>query len=196
MKVDIEELCKVANERLKQMSQSNLDGRYTSELSVSRVRDYISKKLLDKPLKEGIKAYYTEHHLEQLLSLRQLQNDGLSDKYLKKISDTTTVSNDKQLQDEAMSLIANITNTTTNTNLFGSSNTSLTRKSLLQNVYDNSVKENTIDVSGYNISRTWQEFQLDKEGKVILKIEQGSTIKEKEVIMQKIKSILFPGENI
>lgn len=196
MKVDIEELCKVANERLKQMSQSNLDGRYTSELSVSRVRDYISKKLLDKPLKEGIKAYYTEHHLEQLLSLRQLQNDGLSDKYLKKISDATTVSNDKQLQDEAMSLIASITNTTTNTNLFGSSNTSLTRKSLLQNVYDNCVKENTIDVSGYNISRTWQEFQLDKEGKVILKIEQGTTIKEKEVIMQKIKSILFPGENI
>ncbi len=48
------------------------------ELPRRTVRYYIQQGLIDRPIGEKRAAYYTPHHLEQLLVLRKWQQAGLS----------------------------------------------------------------------------------------------------------------------
>lgn len=88
----IDELAKKTNELLKRsINSSNIDNsdkRYSSEVSVRRIRDYLSKGLLDKPFKDGKTALFGQQHLNKLIALRELQSDGLSEQYIKKLQDT------------------------------------------------------------------------------------------------------------
>lgn len=88
-KMTIEELADAANELLSSNASQSSDARITSKISVRRIRDYVAKDILDKPFKEGRNTYYTQQHLEKLLTVRELQSDGLSDQYLQKLSSST-----------------------------------------------------------------------------------------------------------
>lgn len=60
------------------------DKRLSEEVTPRRIRDYVSKGLVPKPLKEGRNAYYTEEHLEELKNIRELQSKGFTESYLQK----------------------------------------------------------------------------------------------------------------
>lgn len=87
-KYTIEELVDEVNKRVEQMKvQLNdepitKDGRQSRTLSVRRIRDYITKGLLDKPYGMHHNKYFTKHHVDQLISLRTLMHVGISDTYI------------------------------------------------------------------------------------------------------------------
>lgn len=81
-KMNLEELAIEANKILSEKNINLKDSRYSSNISERRIRDYLSKGLIDKPFKEGKKSFYTDNHLQQLISLREIQSLGLSDSYI------------------------------------------------------------------------------------------------------------------
>jgi DNA-binding transcriptional MerR regulator len=107
----IDELSEKASELFKTKT-TNLtsDKRYSENISTRRIRDYITKGLLDKPIKSGKYALFNELHLEQLLKIRELQYDGLTDKNIKKFSQEKTIPHEnKKLQEDALETINFIT---------------------------------------------------------------------------------------
>jgi DNA-binding transcriptional MerR regulator len=88
MKYTIDELSKKVNELIKQSSDlassEVSDKRIRDEISVRRIRDYYSKGLMSYSMKEGRNAYYDDNHVKQLLALKLLQNEGITESYIKK----------------------------------------------------------------------------------------------------------------
>jgi DNA-binding transcriptional MerR regulator len=96
----IQELAQIVNEQLKNTIQNqDNDARQSEVVSERRIRDYITKGLLDKPFGSGPKKWYTQVHVDKLLALRQLQKEGLSDQYLKKLSTTQDLQNNSDSVD-------------------------------------------------------------------------------------------------
>lgn len=97
-------------------SSNIIDKRVSNELSVRRVRDYVSKGVLDKPIKDGRNALFTEAHLNKLLAIRELQSEGLSDQFLKKLNNTAYQTGDvssvgvvnQSLRQDAFSVLSEI----------------------------------------------------------------------------------------
>jgi DNA-binding transcriptional MerR regulator len=124
-KYSIDELCQKVNDFIKQSddnaSTEVLDKRVKDELSVRRIRDYYSKGLMSESIKEGRNAYYDDNHLKQLITLKLLQNEGITESYIKKqinIFDSVEVDqfltgkniivNDKQVENVQKSKIINL----------------------------------------------------------------------------------------
>ncbi len=86
-KMTIEELAEAVSDALivETPSFSNEDKRYSNDISVRRIRDYVSKGIIEKPLKEGRQAFFTPEHYESLLNVRKLQSEGLTDTVLQKL---------------------------------------------------------------------------------------------------------------
>lgn len=86
MQLTIEQLADKVNEKIvehfKDSPESLKDGRQSSVISTRRIRDYITKGLLDKPIGSGREKWFDENHVEVLVSLRLLQHNGLSDQYI------------------------------------------------------------------------------------------------------------------
>lgn len=61
-----------------------------AELPRRTVRYYIQQGLVDKPVGEKRGAYYTQSHLEQLLTIRKWQNAGVSLDRIREILATPT----------------------------------------------------------------------------------------------------------
>jgi DNA-binding transcriptional MerR regulator len=99
MKLTIEQLADKVNEliseKFKDQPESIKDGRQSSVLSTRRIRDYITKGLIEKPVGAGREKWFDNSHVDALVSLRLLQHNGLSDYYIKNsISATATNSDD------------------------------------------------------------------------------------------------------
>jgi hypothetical protein len=105
MKVQITEFVEIANQKIKEeILTKSSDSRLAESLTERRIRDYATKDVMDKPIKEGRNAYYTEKHLEQVLDIRKLQVSGISDKFMA----TQYSSSLKQASpEEASSIISN-----------------------------------------------------------------------------------------
>ena len=58
---------------------SDNDKRMSKEVSVRRIRDYISKKIVSEGTREGKNKYYNESHLKELSKARELHEEGFSD---------------------------------------------------------------------------------------------------------------------
>jgi DNA-binding transcriptional MerR regulator len=86
MKLTIEQLADKVNELIaeKAVAQPELikDGRQSSTLSTRRIRDYITKGLIEKPVGVGREKWFDNSHVDALVSLRMLQHNGLSDHYI------------------------------------------------------------------------------------------------------------------
>lgn len=92
-KYSIDELVLKVNKILleKNLNSSYQDSRIRQEFSTRRVRDLITKELISKPFKDKNRNYYTEVHLEELLNLKELQNQGISDKVMLSLKSETDV---------------------------------------------------------------------------------------------------------
>lgn len=62
----------------------NKEDARINKLSIRRVRDYMTKNMISKPIKKGKEVFFTDEHLNQLLMLRHFQNYGVSEKLIKK----------------------------------------------------------------------------------------------------------------
>lgn len=216
----IEELAKKANEVLKNSSNASndtSDKRYSNELSVRRIRDYVSKGLLDKPFKSGKTALFGQQHLNKLVALRELQSDGLSEQYIKKLQDTEPTmytasaqsllnnisemnevshfsSEDVNMQNDALSLIHSFNKAMPNHNGSLSNNalgTTLNSKNLVGAYYQQTESSKSIALNTVSTtSKVWKEYQLDQEGKVFLKIENDYFPQETNQIIENLKNIL------
>lgn len=82
VKLTIEELADMVNAELKKDKEISLDKRQAETLTVRRIRDYISKGLINKPYGSKYK-WFDMSHVNALISIRKLQNSGLSEKYIK-----------------------------------------------------------------------------------------------------------------
>ncbi len=104
-KMTIEELAEEYNKKNVQTFYD--DKRITEEISVRRIRDYVSKGLLPKPIKEGRRAYYTDNHLKELQNIRKLQSEGFTESYLQK--NYNTQSDEDDFKNKAIGALNSIT---------------------------------------------------------------------------------------
>ncbi len=84
MKLTIEEVADMVNEQVSENLTKNSikDGRQSSVLSTRRIRDYITKGLIEKPGGDGREKWFNETHVSALVALRLLQHNGLSEQYI------------------------------------------------------------------------------------------------------------------
>lgn len=84
-KYDIQELVDKVNELMPiEEDVTNGDGRL-KQLSVRRLRDLQAKGMISEPEKDGRNAYYNESHLEEVMGVRKLQMQGLSESVIQKM---------------------------------------------------------------------------------------------------------------
>jgi DNA-binding transcriptional MerR regulator len=104
MQLTIEQLADKVNEviaeHFKDQSESIKDGRQSSILSTRRIRDYITKGLIEKPTGNGREKWFDESHVNALVSLRLLQHNGLSEQYI--LSSTKIDNSDAYLDSSYM----------------------------------------------------------------------------------------------
>ncbi len=208
-KLTITELTQKVNEELKsKSSDTSTDARYSSELSERRVRDYISKKILDKPFGQGRDKWYGQKHVDKLVAVRQLQSDGLSDQSLKRLSATSHNSNsvmseslspqassDQSLRSSALDFISGLESNISGSmsHAFAASASVSPTTDALKSYYSSTEdfsKLNAMNMVQKQVNKVWNEYQLDEEGKVFLKVESNTKIKNGQEILSQIKSIL------
>ncbi len=83
---NIQELANKVNSLLKKEENLLLsikDSRISVEITERRIRDYMSKGLLEKPLQDGGKKWFNDQHVEQLKAIRTLQLQGISESVIK-----------------------------------------------------------------------------------------------------------------
>lgn len=183
MKMNLEELVKNANALLAK-EQYN-DQRISNELTTRRVRDYITKGILDSGIKSGRNTFYTEEHLNQLVEVRKLQSKGMSDKLLINFSNSYQDNNSNNENDEDLnSLLSGIESRSEDNSLFTRSiSANVLSKSSLYSSTSDLIKEK-FEVDSY------EEYPLDKEKTIFLKIKSGTEIKEIYSSIEKAKKIL------
>lgn len=203
-KLTITELTQKVNEELKNnvSADTSTDARYSSELSERRIRDYISKGILDKPFGQGRDKWYGQMHVNKLLALRQLQSDGLSDQSLKKLSYTSSplvgslqeslAPSANGLRAEALNFLSGL-DTGSKSFAFAASASAMPTGDVLKSYYsstEDTSKLNAMNMVKKQVNKVWNEYQLDDEGKVFLKLESNTKIKNGQEIISQIKSIL------
>lgn len=205
MKLTIEELAEKVNEQLSNLSST--DKRFSNNVSVRRIRDYMSKGFLDKPFKDGKNVFFTELHYQKLIALREVQSEGISEESVKKMMSYES----KSLESDALK-----------NNAFAAINEILSGESDLlkkNSVFAASASANSIDSSqsrGVNylnsliessplsksketksyisksVSKSWSEIPLLTNNKVFFRMESNTTFteEEKKEVLQNINQIL------
>lgn len=92
----LKELIDEANKKLEELNDGSLvkDKRVKSELTERRVRAYINSGSLHKPFRTDGKIWYDETHLNKLLAMRMLLNEGVSESAVKNLSTIYQTSDD------------------------------------------------------------------------------------------------------
>lgn len=78
----IDELCEKFNSLNENNNIKYDDGRLKEHLTIRRIRDFLSKGILSKGIKNGRNVYYTDSHLNELIEIRNKQILGISDSTL------------------------------------------------------------------------------------------------------------------
>lgn len=183
----IEDLADKVNDILEKEENQTTDKRISKKISTRRIRDYISKGLIEKPYKNGKNIYFGLTHVENLVALRKIQNSGISESLSKKLREPNP--NENKLQNEVLDLVNDFKS---NTRSFSNENFSDKKvmsfsNSLLNNKYSKEINE----YQKYK-SKTWNEYSLYMEDSVLLKVANNTTINdvEKKEILKNIETIL------
>ncbi len=93
--MNLQEFTKTVNDLIAQEKTSSVsslsDSRIKEEISERRIRDYLNKGILSRPEKMGKSLVFTQDHVEQVLAIRALQSQGVSDSALGSTIDTQSV---------------------------------------------------------------------------------------------------------
>ncbi len=212
----IEELVKIVNEKLNSNKDNTIysDGRVSNEITIRKVRDLLSKDLINNPVKDGRQNYFDDSHVEQILNIKKFQKEGVTEKLLRNISSTSQVNNIEDYQIEASSKMqhdALQTLAAINANSLGSAvsgnmkiqSQGATESRAIKNLDERAeallnghlTKASISYADSYrNGMKVVNEFPLDTSGKIHLKMEQGYNAQNKEEILERIKQILGIGD--
>lgn len=184
----IQELVEAANKEIKMnpSDYNSQDGRYSSELTVRRVRDYISKGILEKADKKNGKFdIYEEKHLNKLLDIRKLQQQGFGDRTI-----TSSLNNLYSY----------------NNNLLGASNNNLCQEvdlssdtsknkalNIIEELKNDSNKKETPLLDTQSTNRTLRTQQNPKVFSYNLNTKNSSSIFEEHEITNDIKLSIKDG---
>ena len=205
MKLTIEDLANEVNKNLSNLKSD--DKRFSNSLSVRRIRDYISKGMLDKPFKDGKNIFFTELHVQKLIALREVQSEGISEENIKKLISYENpieysyddTNNTDLLKVNALNAINEIINKeemkySATASSLNSLTNSISSSSVVSSLLENSNFKKTKDLSYVSkpISKSWSEIPLLNNGKVHFRMENGTTFneQEKKEILENIKQIL------
>ena len=185
MKMNLKELVEAVNKEL--FSHEYNDQRISTELTERRIRDYITKGIMDQGFKEGRNTYYNEEHLKQLIEIRKLQAKGISDKLLVNFSTSYAETNSlvDNNEDDLNSLLSGIEGRGMRSfepqNLVAAA--SLSTKSGLYGSTASMIKEK-FEVDSY------EEYPLNKDKNIFLKIKSGTIPEDIDSSIEKAKKIL------
>lgn len=207
MKLTIEELAEKVNEQVSSLSST--DKRFSNNLSVRRIRDYVSKGLLSKPFKDGKNVYFTELHYQKLIALREVQSEGISEENVKKIMSYENKSlEENSLQNNAFAAINEIMNFSDidslekKSSIAYASNASSTMSgsqirgaSYLNSLIESSPLSKSKETKSYiskSVAKSWSEIPLLTNNKVFFRMESNTTFteEEKKEVLQNINQIL------
>lgn len=207
MKLTIEDLANEVNKSLSDLKSE--DKRFSNNLSPRRIRDYISKGMLDKPFKDGRNIFFTELHVQKLIALREVQSEGISEENIKKLIsyenpidytyDKIKDSSDESLKNNALSAINEIINKeemkySATASSVNSLTNSISSSSIVGSLLENSVLKKARDLNYVSkpITKSWNEIPLLNNGKVHFRMENGTIFneQEKQEILANIKQIL------
>lgn len=213
-KLSIEELVEEVNKITSQLETKSTDSRMASEITVRKVRYLLTNNMVDKPKKEGRNIYFTQDHVNQIVAIRKLQLDGLSEKYISSMLNETEDNNhlnslsdnlfigsniqpqgnssidnslNKDASSDALSVLRSISGRT-HTNSFSNQSP----KSLLRETYESTPIAGSMDYmkSLKTRAKFYEEYPLDTEGKLSLKMESGYVVKDPKEVLERIKQIL------
>lgn len=188
-KYTIEELADKVNSITKDLEL--VDNRQTKTLSVRTIREYMTKNLLDKPYGQGKNKWFGNLHVDKLIALRTLKADGITDRALGKISNSS-YENASPMQEDALTLLDSMkSRSMNNMSHVGFGQSSSLTSSTLSHHYVNS---KVYSSAAMPVSKKWVEYPIDSEGKVFLKVEEGANFKDTPAMLAQIKSILNIGE--
>ena len=207
MKLTIEQLAEKVNKDLSTLSSE--DKRFSNNLSVRRIRDYMTKGVLEKPFKDGKNTYFTERHYQKLIALREVQSEGISEVSVKKIMsyENKEIENNS-LKNNAFATINEIINfkESNSLNMIASASVSSNNNlrlgdsqnksvNYLNSLIDSSLLNNKAETKAYigkSISKSWSEIPLLNNGKVFFRTESNTKFseEEKKEVLNNIKQIL------
>lgn len=185
MKITIQDLANIVNKKMEDLLELNSDKRF-KELSERRIRDYISKDLLHKGFKDGKFTYYDQSHIDKLLMLRQLQEEGIQERTLHKYSiDSNSKIEKQELNDKEniLSVLDSIKNRSNNINKNSSMvySPSLASASLVSNSC------NLINLDGYKV-KTKKEYIITEN--IALSVVEGFiTQEEQDRALENLKNL-------
>lgn len=193
----IEELVQIVNSQLAQEKDVMVtDGRISSEITVRKVRDMLSKGMLSTPVKDGRYNYFDNSHVEQILNIKKMQKEGVTEKLMKNLAEyklEDPIINSNSMQIEASSVLNSIKNRGLNASVFSASGmapNSVQKNSttpLIAGSLESSQRYRESYTSGMKVVN---EYPLDSSGKIHLKMEQGYTPQDKQELLEKFKQIL------
>lgn len=188
-KFSLKEICEEVNNHFKNNNIETIkDKRISSELTERRILDYISKKLLDKPFGKGNDKFFTEEHLKNLIEIRHLQLNGLSEQNIKSINNVyekseLDIPKENNIQTNALNLIHSFMN-------FNHEKKEISSCSNMQKLNDNI---NSSNLRTYTpIYKNFKEYNLDTNIDISLKINQNDEhkIKKIELMLEEIKLVI------
>lgn len=212
-RLSIEELVEEVNKITSQLEIKSTDSRMASEITVRKVRYLLTNNMVDKPKKDGRNTYFTQDHVNQIVGIRKLQLDGLSEKYISsmlnepehkvdngnpndfflglsaqsKFNASVDSNDNNEAGSDALSVLRSISGRT-QANAFPAEST----KSLLRGTYESTPIGGSMDYmkSLKTRAKVYEEYPLDTEGKLSLKIESGYVVKDQKEVLERIKQIL------
>lgn len=198
--MNIEELADEFNNIACKNNNTYLDKRISNILTPRRIRDYISKNIISKGIQDGKGKYYNSSHLEELIVVRQLQVDRLSDSDIKDYLILTRNSNTKN---QSLSINTNIPlkklgisdQDALNELIFDLKNKSpsgLPNKiegiSMKSSIYINNQQENPLLSEKKYQSEKWNEYIMDEN--FTLKIKDSYNYSNIDQLIDGIKNLL------
>lgn len=171
----IDKLCEIVNKKLAIEGSQPSDSRMAKELTVRRVRDYLGKNLISKPVKIGKQNFFSDVHVDELVRLRNLQASGFSEKSI--ISSSAIAASIKNPALEAIEKIKSRDNPA-----FGASLSPSMRTQALRSFLDDDQALYGAVNSEVSLAKTFKEYPLNSNGGVSLKVADGEILNSKELI--------------
>jgi DNA-binding transcriptional MerR regulator len=190
----IEELVQIVNNQLSQDKDLIVtDGRISSEITVRKVRDMLTKGMLSTPVKDGRNNYFDNSHVEQIINIKKMQKEGVPEKLMKSLTeyqvDEPSIETNS-MQIEASSVLNSIIGRGLNASASVMAQQSLPKTNstpLITGALESSQRYRESYSAGMKVIN---EYPLDNSGKIHLKIELGYTPQDKQELLEKFKQIL------
>lgn len=177
-KYDIQELVDKVNELMPiEEDAVKGDGRL-KQLSVRRLRDLQAKGMISEPKKEGRNVYYNESHLEEVMGVRKMQIEGLSESVIQKM---VTEGSANLLYNTALTATSYISSVSPAMGLNNTSscvNTQMMRDGECQSVFSNSnIQNDALAKALAEVAPTSANIQAESLRKAVQRIGGQETVR-------------------